>query len=345
MLSEDAAAVVCGSLAGSCMTFVGHPFDTAKVRMQTAPAHRYDGTLHCMRSTIAREGPLALYKGLPPAILTTCVTSGLRFGIQHRFNVWIARHLGGDSRRFESLSVGARVAAEGGGGAACGLVLPLVFTPMELIKCRRQVLADNSVSNLQIARHVLREHGLRGLYVGHRLTVLRSTLGNAAMFGAFEGFRHVLHSPSVGGGVGGVGGGVGGGGRRLGGLWRDSVAGVLAGWFANVVCFPFDTAKSRMQVAFGSADARGGPTHQPQMGIVSALSQLWREGSMYRGLSAMLVRAVPVHVVYLPCFGFLMGVVAPRASATGAAGRGVGDEVWGSSSRALRRRRSRGENV
>lgn len=285
--SDDWRPWFAGAAAGSCMTCIGHPFDTTKVRMQTSLA--YTSTAQCVASTVRNEGALALYKGLAPALATTCVTSGLRFGVQHRINTWLGGVLGGgDDRSFEGLPTLARVAAEGGGGAACGLVLPLVFTPMELIKCKRQVLKDNAVSNWQIARGVWRERGLRGLYTGHTMTVVRSTLGNGALFASYELFRGLLH----GGGRGGAG--------RLGTTHLDMAAGVLSGWAALVACFPFDGAKSRMQVASsGSA-------------VLPVLAEMYREGALYRGLAPMLARAVPVHMVYLPCYTFLIARLAPR---------------------------------
>jgi hypothetical protein len=200
-------------------------------------------------------------------------------------------------------------------------VLPLIFTPMELIKCKRQVLADNRTSNLEIARGVWRESGLAGLYTGHTLTVARSTLGNAALFGSFEAWKALLHTafgqpreerpprsprpsqqPS--------------GEAETPDLRHSLAAGVLSGWTAQIFCYPIDAAKSRMQVAVGGGAAVGaGPgAHAP--GVLQVLGTLWREGAAYRGLSAMLVRAVPVHMVYLPCYSFLLARISrPRTTA------------------------------
>ena len=40
--------------------------------------------------------------------------------------------------------------------------------------------------------------------------------------------------------------------------------------------------------------------------LLPALAALWREGAMYTGVSSMLLRAVPVHLAYLPVYGLLM---------------------------------------
>mmetsp|Transcript_10920 Transcript_10920/g.25689 ORF Transcript_10920/g.25689 Transcript_10920/m.25689 type:complete len:344 (-) Transcript_10920:206-1237(-) len=313
---------VAGAAAGSAMTIIGHPFDTTKVRMQTS-TRAYTSTMNCVVVTCRTEGVLALYKGLAPALLTSVMTSGLRFGVQHTFNSWLATQMTTASTAstkrhqhasFEALPAGARIMAEGGGGAACGLVLPLIFTPMELIKCKRQVLADSRISNLEIAQTVWRESGLRGLYTGHTLTVARSTLGNGALFGSFEAWQAVLHAafgreePEQQHGNG-VHEQHDQQNRRPPRLELTLAAGVLSGWTAQLFCYPIDTAKSRMQVAVGNKGgsetaARGGP------GVLAVLRSLWREGKAYRGVSAMLVRAVPVHMVYLPCYSFLLARLA-----------------------------------
>ena len=311
---EDWRPWAAGAAAGSCMTVIGHPFDTLKVRMQ-ASSIQYGSTLQCARQMVATEGLLAMYKGLQPAILTSCITSGLRFGVQHHFNDWLVSALSSDSRRkqpgllrrrssaasptisayksFDELSVGARVLAEGGGGAACGLVLPLIFTPLELIKVRRQVHLDGK-SNWQIFVEVWRAEGIGGLYTGHRLTVARSTLGNMTLFGSFEAWKALLKAPSA----------------PLRGEecpWLVSIlSGVLSGWTTQLITFPIDAAKSRIQAATGAGSARS-------VGLIPALVSLWRDGAMYRGVSSMMARAVPVHLAYLPVYGLLMTALDSNA--------------------------------
>ena len=167
--------------------------------------------------------------------------------------------------------------------AACGLVLPLIFTPMELVKVRRQVMRDDAATSWELARAAWREGGVAALYTGHRFTVARSTLGNASLFGAFEAWKALLRSPFWPGGDVGA--------------WRASVlAGVLSGWTTQLVTFPLDAAKSRAQVA----GAVGGS------GMLAALASLFREGAAYRGVSLNLIRAVPVHLAYLPVYGVIM---------------------------------------
>ena len=48
---------------------LGLPFDVAKSRLQACgPGRKYAGLGDCMVQTVRSEGPLALYKGLMPAL-------------------------------------------------------------------------------------------------------------------------------------------------------------------------------------------------------------------------------------------------------------------------------------
>jgi solute carrier family 25 carnitine/acylcarnitine transporter 20/29 len=52
---------IAGGFGGSCLVLVGHPLDTIKVRLQTAPKPEankpplYTGTLDCAAKTIKNE--------------------------------------------------------------------------------------------------------------------------------------------------------------------------------------------------------------------------------------------------------------------------------------------------
>ena len=166
---------------------------------------------------------------------------------------------------FHDLSVGARILAEGGGGAACGLVLPLIFTPMELSRCGAWWCATTRRRAGSCARRVARG-GVAALYTE---PASRSRLGNASLFGAFEAWKALLRSPLWPGGDVGA--------------WRASVlAGVLSGWTTRLVTFPLDAAKSRAQVA----GAAGG-------GDILPRSRRSSRGAAYRGVSLNLIRACP----------------------------------------------------
>jgi solute carrier family 25 carnitine/acylcarnitine transporter 20/29 len=234
-----------GFLAGTSMSLIGHPFDTVKTRMQTSTSH--PSASACARHICREEGVSALWKGFAPALLASATTSSIRCGVQAGVNARIARRFGeqegGSGQDFSKLSLPVRTASEAAGGFAAGLVLPTLFTPLEMVKCRQQTsvtgAGGGAVSSFQIVRDVIRVEGVRGMYVGHTMTLLRSTIANAFLFGPYvvakDGWAAVLGEDSS--------------------MVRP-LSGMVAGWSTWLVSFPFDSVKTRMQVA-GQSSAAG----------------------------------------------------------------------------------------
>ena len=110
----------------------------------------------------------------------------------------LAAALGVES--FESLNLKTRASSEAFGGFIAGLVLPILFTPLEMVKCRQQVYEHTSggkMGTLTIMRNVICAEGIQGMYIGHLMTTLRSTNGNAALFGSYAVAKDV-HPPTQG---------------------------------------------------------------------------------------------------------------------------------------------------
>ncbi|XP_032214837.1 mitochondrial uncoupling protein 3 [Mustela erminea] len=55
--------------AGFCATVVASPVDVVKTRYMNSPPGRYRSPLDCMLKMVAREGPMAFYKGFTPSFL------------------------------------------------------------------------------------------------------------------------------------------------------------------------------------------------------------------------------------------------------------------------------------
>ena len=66
---EQIKEFVAGGAGGAACVFVGFPFDTLKVRMQSAEKGVYKGFLDVASKSIKRDGFLALYKGLPAPLI------------------------------------------------------------------------------------------------------------------------------------------------------------------------------------------------------------------------------------------------------------------------------------
>ena len=128
----------------------------------------------------------------------------------------------------------------------------------------------------------MRTEGLRGLYTGHTMTLMRSTIGNGVLFGSYELFKD-------------------GAARLFPGeestpKYALGLCGVLAGWSSWFSCYPLDSVKTRMQVN----------EIYKRDGIRLNMLTLYRERALYRGLAPVLARAIPVHAAYLPVYDVVM---------------------------------------
>ena len=60
---------VAGIAGGVAVVLVGHPFDTTKTRLQTAPAGFYSSSADCVRKTFHGEGIAGFYSGIQSPLL------------------------------------------------------------------------------------------------------------------------------------------------------------------------------------------------------------------------------------------------------------------------------------
>ncbi|KAI9034557.1 amino acid transporter arg-13 [Hyaloraphidium curvatum] len=283
---------VFGSIAGITGKVIEFPFDTVKVRLQTAPTFdgrpAYSGTVDCFLKTVGAEGPLALYKGLLSPLLGSMMENAILFsaynGIQNGFRRLDGTYDPDPAAKPSPLSNTKIAFAAAGAGAAVSLVL----TPVELVKCKLQVqdmlgaegpgaLAPRYKGPVDVLLRTLRSEGLRGMYRGQTGTLIREAGGGVAWFGVYElvvAWMMARDRVSSKDDLSPV---------------QIMVAGALAGMAFNGSVFPADTIKSKMQ----TDDLLGnGSKH----GFWSTGRQIWRgEGirGFYKGLGITLFRSMP----------------------------------------------------
>lgn len=81
---------VMGGLSGIGATCVVQPLDLVKTRMQISGVggakKEYKNSIHCIRTVITAEGPLALYKGIGAALLRQATYTTTRLGVYTYLN-------------------------------------------------------------------------------------------------------------------------------------------------------------------------------------------------------------------------------------------------------------------
>lgn len=171
-------------------------------------------------------------------------------------------------------------------GAASGAFTSVILTPIELVKCQMQVPGTPSLSRsggaLSIIKAIYSHHGIRGFWHGQLGTLIRETGGSASWFGSYEAvsilFRRSTYFATPTSDSDPLP------------LYQQLTAGAIAGMSYNLIFFPADTIKSRMQTE---------EVQQPKgvrrtFGSVSRA--LWQEqglSGLYRGCGITVARSAP----------------------------------------------------
>ena len=282
IIMEQIKEFVAGGAGGAACVFVGFPFDTLKVRMQSAEKGVYKGFFDVASKSIKRDGFLALYRGLPAPMIAQPPMFALYFW-GYSIGSEICKKVPGLHRKDGSIDFYAPAIAFSGAFSAIPGTLAMV--PGERIKIAMQMQVEDVAkggkpkyaSNMDCFWKIRAEEGLvRGMYKGTLATLARDMPGTMGWYGAYYGFKNFAKRED-------------GTYSKIGLLNAGGAAG-LAMWIIGV---PPDVIKTRIQNA--------APGQYPG-GIKQVIAELIKkEGVMgfYKGIAPALIRAYPANAA---CF-------------------------------------------
>ncbi|RKF73746.1 Amino-acid transporter arg-13 [Golovinomyces cichoracearum] len=251
--------VLFGSVAGAISKYLEYPFDTIKVRLQSQPDHLpplYSGPLDCFKKSLrsvpggAPSGLLSLYCGISAPLAAAVLENSSLF-----FWERVAQHslrkcgLFPDRERLPLVALWVT-------GAIAGAATSLVLTPFELVKCRVQAPSSKEATStpLKVVQDIWRHKGIRGFWKGQLSTFIRESIGSAAWFGSKESVSSLFrsmnknsNSPTLNHEFSEA--------SPLP-LYQQALAGASAGMSYNLISFPADTIKSRMQTSTSNTKPR-----------------------------------------------------------------------------------------
>ncbi|KAK5746945.1 hypothetical protein LTR17_000576 [Elasticomyces elasticus] len=199
---------VAGVFSGIAKVTVGHPFDTIKVRLQTAPKSQFHGPWDCVLQTLRKEGFNGIYKGATPPLVGWMFMDSLMLGSltfyrrllnDQVFQPWRASNRSG--RVWASEAEKGRLPAVGHGmaGMLAGWTVSFIAAPIEHVKARLQVQysvtkAERLYSGpMDCTKKILSGHGVRGLWHGLSATLLFRTQF-FFWWGSYDVFTRALQS-------------------------------------------------------------------------------------------------------------------------------------------------------
>ncbi|KAJ2906146.1 Mitochondrial basic amino acids transporter [Zalerion maritima] len=240
-----------GYISGAVGIVIGNPLDLLKVRLQASSSTAGSSTVSTARLPLTRHFTSAatLVAGTAAPVLGYGALNALLFVSYNRSEKWFAQLLSPSSSGAiptPSLEDGPRfrpgenLTATWLAGAVGGLSTWVVSTPTELIKCRAQMAAppgSPSLSSWGVAKQVVRNEGVKGLYFGGAVTALRDSIGYGFYFWSYELISRWASRSNTG--------------PDADGTTSEAVKVLLCGGIAGIVTwasiFPLDVIKTRVQ--------------------------------------------------------------------------------------------------
>jgi solute carrier family 25 carnitine/acylcarnitine transporter 20/29 len=250
--------------------------DLVKVRQQTAEssaiANRVASTIlvQQLRSIMVREGLPGLYQGITPPLVAVVPAFAIMFYSCDLAKSFQLKRQQNTGKELSLLQIAAA-------GAFSGVPFGLISGPLERFKCLMQVDRTRYSGFGDCVRQVYREGGLRSVFRGTGMTVIRDVPAKAIYFAGYEFWRKGLCEWQ---------------GTQHPTMLTTLFAGGMAGIGNWIVACPFDVVKSIWQTA--PAGTYSGP-------LDVARKLLEREGptAFFRGLSPALLRAFPANAACL----------------------------------------------
>lgn len=275
-IRDNIVDLASGTIGGLVSTVVGHPLDTVRVRLQAGSGQV--GMLSCFKQTIRSEGITGLYKGVASPISGAMFHNAVLFFV---YGNTVRMITGGD----RPLTPREAFLA----GAVTGAAAIVVETPMDLLKCKMQLQGQNPAASsytgvYHAASSIYRNHGLRGLYQGATVNLLRNVPCFSLYFGAFELTKQALMGSDP---------------QPSSAVLLASGAAAGLGYWASPFYF-IDALKTRLQADHSD------PALRRYKGVVDAFKQTVAEGgvhALYRGYLPTQLRAM---IANAACFFAVM---------------------------------------
>ncbi|TKY48165.1 Mitochondrial arginine transporter BAC2 [Spatholobus suberectus] len=268
LASSTGKEFVAGGFGGTAGIISGYPLDTLRVMQQSS---NNGSAFTILRNVVAKEGPAALYRGMTAPLASVTFQNAMVFQIYAVL-----------SRAFSSsVSVNEPPSYKGValGGFCSGALQSMLLSPVELVKIRLQLQntgqgpsTETQKGPVRVAENIWKREGLRGIYRGLGITMLRDAPAHGLYFWTYEYAREKLHP-----------------GCRKSceeSLNTMLVAGGLAGVVSWVFSYPLDVIKTRLQAQTLSS--------RKYNGILDCLRKSIKEEGyvvLWRGLGTAVARA------------------------------------------------------
>jgi hypothetical protein len=189
MMDPTSASFLAGGMAGMTATATTYPLDLARGRIsgKVAIDKAYTSVYHTIRLTVRDEGIRGLYKGMAPTILGAMPYVGIQFGTVG----WLERQFPQTDDAAAIMPSPWRKTLFGGLG---GVMAGLVTYPNDTVRRLLQLQGSRGTVTvykgyIDCVRQTIAVHGVRRLYRGLGINLIRMAPNSAVQFGSYEFFK------------------------------------------------------------------------------------------------------------------------------------------------------------
>uniref|UniRef100_A0A0K0EIB2 Mitochondrial carrier protein n=1 Tax=Strongyloides stercoralis TaxID=6248 RepID=A0A0K0EIB2_STRER len=252
---------VAGSAAGVGMCLSGHPLDTIKVHIQSAPADTKIGIFSCTKNIIKSFGPMGLYRGVLSPLSSTPFINATVFAGESFCSRFIKNDLNPVVSTFMS-------------GACAGAFQTTVLCPTDVVKLKMQ-LTNTNLNTLSLTKHIIETSGIKSLFRGFGITLCRDAPAYGVYFSSFEYFTSKYIDFNVDPSCGYN-------------LLVNFISGGLAGILCWIATYPLDIIKTRFQNVTSYTN------------YLTVTKELYKENGFkgfFRGMNSTIIRAFITNAV------------------------------------------------
>lgn len=275
-----------GTVGGIAQVLVGQPFDTVKVRVQSAPEGTYSGALDVVKKLIANEGFGGFFKGT----LTPLIGVGACVSVQFSVNEFMKRH-------YNKTSEGQPLTLLNyfNCGAVAGFANGFLASPIEHIRIRLQTQTGSTKQFAGPIDCIKKIYGLAGLgavFKGLGPTLARESLGMGIYFATYEAliaravstkqYKDRVDIPG----------------------WKLCLYGGLSGYALWGSVYPIDILKSKLQT-----DSLFKPVYSGSFSVAKDIFTKAGIRGFYKGFLPTILRAAPANGATFAAFELTMRTI------------------------------------
>eukprot|EP00300_Choanocystis_sp_HF-7_P033798 c4622_g1_i1.p1 GENE.c4622_g1_i1~~c4622_g1_i1.p1 ORF type:complete len:326 (+),score=40.99 c4622_g1_i1:25-978(+) len=197
--STTSAVVIAGATGRTAAVIVSSPLEYVRTVLQAQDSKT---AMRNLRATLAAKGFSSMWVGLVPTLLRDVPFSMIYWTGYERSRAVFERALPltswrpvPGSNRLDQAEMMHNFLA----GATSGMVAAAVTTPLDLLKTKKQIIAQNPVTDsaslLHIARSTVAVEGFSGLFRGVVPRVVKVAPACAIMITSYEMLKHCMTNP------------------------------------------------------------------------------------------------------------------------------------------------------